>query len=114
MAPMRCFAFVLASLPSGMHASDVTTNNTHGFALGLRPEFERLLGKEAVDDFIASAWKRSVTEVDVDSQYNSTASRKTAPMSKPEGNFEFGHQRFDALGPALKSSVNFFSVWRGR
>jgi hypothetical protein len=101
--------FVLASLPRCISSSNVTTDTFPLRTLGLRPEFVSLLGEEAVDRFIANAWKRSVTELQVLPKFNSTLHRKTASWLKPDGSYDYGHSRFDALGPVLQCPSSLIS-----
>jgi len=110
MGALHSFSLVLASLLfPGTTSIDVATNQTQEWALGLRPKFEQLLGKEAVDEFIAGAWKRSVTEIDVMQEKTTTPHLTATALYRPDGNYGYSHHRFDALGPVLQCPPSIFS-----
>ena len=70
---------------------------------------QQLLGKEAVDEFIASAWKRSVTEIDVVQEKTTTPHLRATALYRPDGNYGYSHNRFNALGPVLQCPPSIFS-----
>jgi len=73
---------------------------------GLRPEFDRLLGEDAVREFLAGAWSRPVTEFFGTPPY-------TKPKEKGTGDLSFEHtaRRFDALGPVLQCPPDILSTF---
>jgi len=110
MTSLRCFVIVLVFLPVVISFENSTEHKNLETNLGLRPVFEQLLGAKAIDDYVAHAWKRSLTEV-----HHTPSSTKPNRSGKKKHYsndiFAYGPQRFDALGPVLQCPRSILSVF---